>query len=228
MAIGLAAMMGIDLMVNFKRPYFSKNISDFWRRWHISLSSWFRDYVFSPFYIYLQNQSSVKSLPLKVRHGIAFIVTLFAAEFLLGLWHGAGWNYAFFGVYHAFLIWSYYYLKKVWDRFNGYVQIFLTFQIACYGWLIFRSTSLQQVWSMTHDLFFNWGSLDADFIQLSLKLTVLTSFVLFHELFEEIKNNRLVIMLSPRYVRYFCYVAMGSLMMVFGHFGERKFIYFQF
>ncbi len=81
---------------------------------------------------------------------------------------------------------------------------------------------------MTHDLFFNWGSLDADFIQLSLKLTVLTSFVLFHELFEEIKNNRLVIMLSPRYVRYFCYVAMGSLMMVFGHFGERKFIYFQF
>jgi D-alanyl-lipoteichoic acid acyltransferase DltB (MBOAT superfamily) len=107
MAIGLGLAMGIELMQNFRRPYFSPNISDFWRRWHISLSSWFRDYMFTPYYIHVQSWKPLKKLPLKIRHGIAFFIALFATEFLLGLWHGAGWNFAFFGLYHALMIWLY-------------------------------------------------------------------------------------------------------------------------
>ena len=95
MAIGLAKMMGFELMENFRRPYFSMNISDFWRRWHISLSSWFRDYMFSPLYIYFQSSKIFKNRSIQFRHLVFFMVVLFLTEFLLGLWHGAGWNYAF-------------------------------------------------------------------------------------------------------------------------------------
>ncbi len=84
MAIGLGLVMGIHLMENFRRPYFAKNIGDFWRRWHISLSSWFRDYVFSPFYIYLERNKRLKGLSIKARHGIAFFFALLVAEYLLG------------------------------------------------------------------------------------------------------------------------------------------------
>jgi alginate O-acetyltransferase complex protein AlgI len=70
MAIGLGLAMGMQLMENFRRPYFFKNISDFWRRWHISLSSWFRDYMFSQFYVYLSGLKVFKKLSLKARHRI--------------------------------------------------------------------------------------------------------------------------------------------------------------
>ena len=84
-AIGLALLMGINLMENFRRPYFSMNISDFWRRWHISLSSWFRDYMFSPLYIYFQNSNIFKTKSIQFRHLIFFLFVLLATEFLLGL-----------------------------------------------------------------------------------------------------------------------------------------------
>ena len=108
MAIGMALAMGIELMENFRRPYFSRNISEFWRRWHISLSSWFRDYMFSPFYLYCEKQPVLSRFKLKTRHGIAFFAALLATEFLLGLWHGAAWTFAFFGIFHALAIWDYY------------------------------------------------------------------------------------------------------------------------
>ena len=75
-AIGLAQLMGINLMENFRRPYFSLNISDFWRRWHISLSSWFRDYMFAPLYIYFQNSSFFKIVLslLKISSGKSLII----------------------------------------------------------------------------------------------------------------------------------------------------------
>ncbi|MDP6882854.1 MAG: MBOAT family O-acyltransferase, partial [Rhodospirillales bacterium] len=155
MAIGLGLAMGIDLMENFRRPYFSKSIADFWRRWHISLSSWFRDYVFSPYYIYMERSPMFSRLPMKVRHGVAFFVTLVVVEFLLGMWHGAAWNFGFFGIYHALMIWAYYTIRKHWDRMHVFVQMILTFHLACGGWLIFRATSMGQAAEMFQSLVFN-------------------------------------------------------------------------
>ena len=228
MAIGLAKMMGITLMENFRRPYFTKNISDFWRRWHISLSSWFRDYVFSPYYIYLQQVSFIKKRPLMVRHGIAFFATLFVTEFMLGLWHGAGWNYAFFGVYHALLIWVYYYTKKYWDKMPGLMQIVLTFQIACLGWLIFRSSSMLQVQQLFTGIFGSWSLADPHFLAEAKKFVLLLLPLLLHEIFAEVKNKQNSIMLLPKYVQFPVYGGIIFAMLIFGQFVEKKFIYFQF
>ena len=215
-------------MENFRRPYFSLNISDFWRRWHISLSSWFRDYMFSPLYIYCQNSSFLKDKSIQIRHITFFLLVLLATEFLLGLWHGAGWNYAFFGIYHAFLIGGYYLLKKYWDKINKYIQIFLTFNLVCGGWLIFRSENLSQSLILIKSIFTDW-SLSNDLILVYLKQFLVLSCLLFsHEIVEEVKNKRYAILYASKYIQYFIYTCMILAMMLFGQFGARKFIYFQF
>ena len=224
MAIGLALLMGVRLVENFRRPYFSPNIGDFWRRWHISLSSWFRDYVFSPFFIYLQRHRWLKLLPMRRRHAVAFFVTLFCTEYLLGLWHGAGWNYGAFGLYHAVLIWSYY----QWHKMNGTIQVILTFHLVCLGWLIFRSPTLGQAWDMSIDLVINWQVIDREFLVQLLKVSALISALFVVQVFEELKDDRLALMRLPRPVLIPLYAGLGVLILTFGHFGERKFIYFQF
>ena len=228
-AIGLALLMGINLMENFRRPYFSMNISDFWRRWHISLSSWFRDYMFSPLYIYFQNSNIFKTKSIQFRHLIFFLFVLLATEFLLGLWHGAGWNYAFFGVYHAVLIGGYYLIQKFWDKnINKYLQIIITFNLVCVGWLIFRSSSLEQFLILFNSIFTNF-SLSNDLIHIYLtQFFLLTLPLVVHEIVEEKNNNRYAILYSQKYVQYAIYSIMFLIMFLFGQFGEKKFIYFQF
>jgi alginate O-acetyltransferase complex protein AlgI len=106
--IGTAQIFGIELPENFKRPFFSRTISEFWRRWHITLGEWFKDYVFYP----LTTTKRLKNLTkrLRKRVGVHFAslaagsVALFCVWFGNGLWHGAAWNYIFFGMYHFVLI----------------------------------------------------------------------------------------------------------------------------
>ncbi len=229
MAIGLAKTMGIDLMENFKRPYFSHNISEFWRRWHISLSSWFRDYFFSPMYLWAQKWKIVSRFNVRQRHAIAFFITLFTTEYLLGLWHGAGWNYGFFGIYHAFAIWGYYYSKNYWDKMPIIFQIFLTFIIACGGWLVFRAQTLGQAFEMFAAAFTNFSlgqliALQDDII----KLFGLVGILLVVQIFQHKNNDTLIVLKAPAFVRYPFFVLLLVLVLVFGDFNERPFIYFQF
>jgi alginate O-acetyltransferase complex protein AlgI len=229
MAIGLGMAMGIELMENFRRPYFSKNISDFWRRWHISLSSWFRDYVFSPFYIYLGKRPLFRRLPMKRRHDVAFFVTLLSAEFMLGLWHGAGWNFALFGVYHGIVIWAYYYLKKYWDRMNTLVQIVLTYHVACVGWLVFRAPTFGQAVDMARGLVLNF-SLDVSRALAVTALTIagLVAILITIQVFQDLKNDTFVVLRLPMFPRLALIASMACLVLVFGDFSDRPFIYFQF
>ena len=226
-AIGLAKMMGFELMENFRRPYFSMNISDFWRRWHISLSSWFRDYMFSPLYIYFQSSKIFKGRSIHFRHLVFFMVVLFLTEFLLGLWHGAGWNYAFFGVYHSILIGGYYFSKKYWDKIEKNLQIFLTFNLACIGWLIFRSDGLVHSYELFKLIVANW-QIDELTIEYTVKFLVLFSGLFIHEIIEEIKNKRYAISYLPKILQYSLYTLIAVSMAMFGQFGVKKFIYFQF
>ena len=106
--IGIGEMFGVKITENFRQPFFSKNISEFWMRWHISLGTWFKDYIFYP----VSLSKPMKKLTLKARkvlgnHGGALIsgaVALFCVWFLNGLWHGAGWPFLLFGMYHFLLI----------------------------------------------------------------------------------------------------------------------------
>lgn len=229
MAIGLALAMGIELMENFRRPYFSKNISEFWRRWHISLSSWFRDYFFTPFYIYLGKIKCLKPFSIKIRHAVTFMTALLITEYFLGLWHGAGWNFGFFGIYHAVMIGIYYLIRHHWDRMNVFLQIFLNYQIACIGWLIFRTSSIEQAWEMLKSIALNFH-----FTQLiALKVSIInflafTSILITIQIFQDWKNDTLIVLRLHPVFRYAYYSMLGALILAFGSFDERPFIYFQF
>ena len=134
-AIGCAKLFGVTLMRNFNYPYFSRNIPDFWRRWHISLTTWFRDYIYIPL-----GGSRCK------KHRIArntFIVFLTS-----GLWHGANWTFIAWGGYHALLFMPFIIFPQIRksdkpsNRVSWAISILLTFILVVIGWVIFRSVSI--------------------------------------------------------------------------------------
>ena len=138
-ARGVAKLFGIDLMINFNLPYLSRNISEFWRKWHISLSNWFRDYVY---------------IPLGGNRSGSFIQfrNLLIVFFLCGLWHGANWLFIICGFFHGFLYLIYYsysfFIKKLGLDFSlniiyKYTSILLTFILVSFGWIIFRSPDFE-------------------------------------------------------------------------------------
>ena len=129
MAIGLGLMFGFHFEENFNYPYISDSITDFWRRWHISLSSWFRDYVYIPLG---GNRCS------SGRH----VFNLLFVWFLTGLWHGANWTFLFWGIYYGvLLVLEKYPLKNVLPRVPAIIRHILTLFLIILGWIMFRSDS---------------------------------------------------------------------------------------
>ncbi|WP_341704783.1 MBOAT family O-acyltransferase, partial [Ferrovibrio sp.] len=120
-AIGLGLLFGLRFPDNFARPYAALNPRDFWRRWHITLSYWIRDYLYLPLG---GNRSYIRN-----------ILIVFA---LCGLWHGAGWNYVIWGLYHGVLVIAYHLLRTPWDRLPRLVQLGLTFVLVSAGWTLFQ------------------------------------------------------------------------------------------
>ena len=132
MAIGLGKMLGFEFNMNFNYPYVSKSITEFWRRWHISLSSWFRDYVYIPLG---GNRVS------KIKH----IRNLLIVWFLTGLWHGAAWNFVAWGLYYGvILIIEKYLLSPVLDRLPDVVRHIYSIVLIVIGWVLFFSSSFGQ------------------------------------------------------------------------------------
>lgn len=132
MAIGLGKMFGFEFNMNFNYPYVSKSITEFWRRWHISLSSWFRDYVYIPLG---GNRVS------KIKH----IRNLLIVWFLTGLWHGAAWNFVAWGLYYGvILIIEKYLLSSVLDRLPDIVRHIYSIVLVVIGWVLFFSSSFGQ------------------------------------------------------------------------------------
>lgn len=120
MAIGLGHLFGFQLPPNFAEPYQALNARDFWRRWHLTLSSWLRDYLY---------------LPLGGNNNYARNILIVFA--VCGLWHGAGWTFIVWGLYHALLVISYHYSRGYWDRMPGVVQCLATFILVSFGWILF-------------------------------------------------------------------------------------------
>ena len=125
MAIGMGKMLGFNYLENFNYPYIAKSITDFWRRWHISLSSWFRDYVYIPL-----GGSRVKKI-INIRN-------ILIVWMLTGLWHGASWNFVLWGAYYGvLLILEKFVLKKYIDKLPGFLKHLYTIILILIGWLIF-------------------------------------------------------------------------------------------
>ncbi len=141
MAIGLGAMMALRFPINFNAPYQAVNISDFWRRWHISLSTFLRDYLYIP----LGGN----------RHGARRAqINMLIVMFLGGLWHGANWTFVVWGVYHGLLLAGYRQVQPWWDRMHVAAQRAATLFLVVIGWVVFRANNLGDAISVYRAMFF--------------------------------------------------------------------------
>ena len=141
MAIGLGRMLGFDFLRNFDYPYTAKSVTEFWRRWHISLGTWFREYVYIP-------------LGGNRRGAGRQMFNILMVWFLTGLWHGADWNFVLWGLYYALLlILEKRFLLKRMEKWPGSVRVFLTFLTVSIGWILFSYTDLGEIRQLLVRLF---------------------------------------------------------------------------
>ena len=142
MAIGIGRMIGFTFPENFNAPYISKSITEFWRRWHITLGEWMKDYLYIPLG---GNRVNSKS---RVFFNLWFV-------FLVsGFWHGASWNFVLWGIYHgSFLIFDRIFLIKLTRKFNKHVNIILTYILVLIGWVIFRCESVEEIHTYFKQMF---------------------------------------------------------------------------
>ena len=149
MSIGLGLMFGFHFNENFDHPYASKSVSEFWRRWHISLGTWFRDYVYFPL-----GGSRVKS-----RARLVF--NLFVVWFLTGVWHGASWNFIFWGLFY-FVILTFEKLSGIPKKLTKKPAVFIyrVFTLLCvmFGWVLFRSEGLRRAYQYFRAMFGTYGN----------------------------------------------------------------------
>ncbi len=220
-ARGTAKLMGFELMRNFERPYLALDPSDFWRRWHISLSTWLRDYLYVP----LGGNRAGRLMTYR---------NLVLTMLLGGLWHGAAWNFVLWGAYHGLLLVLHRLVLQEWKpwrpagRFSRLLARVVMFHAVCYGWLLFRATSLEQVLSFSATLLRGVAGLSLALPREALLLVALVAFVWTLETW--VRNVD-----DPRRARLWqaglgpaCCALLLVALLVLTPPGTRSFIYFQF
>jgi len=234
-AIGSARIMGFDLMVNFRSPYFSKNIREFWSRWHISLSTWFRDYVYFPL-----GGSRVSKLKQYRNFLVVFAVS--------GLWHGANWTFLLWGFLHgAYLVIEDVLIVgmnrfKIKPKFKGrkFLQIIYTFNLVLLSWVFFRAQSLREAFYIIprvvcgyKDLF-STSLLNTLFVEMGIRKYHIFIFgfaLIIMEAFHYLEGKTDVweaLRKQPLSIRWSIYVCFVFFLILTGQYGTQQFIYFQF
>ncbi len=229
-AIGSAQVMGFDLVENFNRPYFAANIADFWRRWHISLSTWFRDYVYIP----LGGKRVSRG-----RYSFNLMVTFV----LSGLWHGANWTFVLWGALHGLYMIVFVNWRDAARRFPSrslgiggkmgrMAGVVSTFAAVTFAWIFFRAATVGEAFLLISQIFAGRGDLGAlvslvnerDFLLALLLiglLLVLEGFVKDRTLDEALARQ-------PQGLRWTAYTCLLLAVLWLGVFTQNEFIYFQF
>jgi len=233
-ARGLARLMGIELMQNFDLPYFAVNPSDFWRRWHISLSQWLRDYLYVPL-------GGNRGSEAKTYRNLALTMLLG------GLWHGAAWNFVWWGAYHGVLLIGHRLLRNgrdaskatgsVWSRL---VSIVVMFQFTLFGWLLFRSTrkltgtdgrpvddSYRQILEMLLS-FRNGFGLNVEFLDVLMRIVAFCLPLLLIQVIQYRTGDQFAVLRLPRPALEAVTAALTLSWMLWGVQAGGAFIYFQF
>ncbi len=221
-AIGTAKLFGIQLRQNFRYPYFSLDIADFWRRWHISLNTWFVDYVYIPL------GGSHKGFLIHIRN----ILIIF---FLSGLWHGANWTFVAWGVYHGLLCIVFLILRKyIKTRLipSNIVSMLVTFGFVVIGWILFRAENISMAFDYIYGLFSS-SLLRVPKVSGANNVSALLSLIFIAcMLVVEWMNRKQPFGFDIRkirsvYIRYTLYAALLFCIYFFGN-NASSFIYFQF
>jgi D-alanyl-lipoteichoic acid acyltransferase DltB (MBOAT superfamily) len=211
----------------------SKSVSEFWRRWHISLSSWFQDYVFVPLYLKVSRIKKLANMDQRKKHTVAFIISILIGETLLGIWHGANWTFVAFGLYYGIMISLYYLCRSYWDKMNSYAQIILTFIFINIGWIFFRANSIGDAfYILTHilsNLSFNFhrANIGIDWTELMIALSSIIVLV-FSDIFREYIEIKKKEFKFSKAMEMAIYMALIIAILLFGVFKEVQFIYTQF
>jgi D-alanyl-lipoteichoic acid acyltransferase DltB (MBOAT superfamily) len=226
MARGLGQCLGFDLMVNFRYPYFATNPRELWQRWHISLSTWIRDYPFKAFGGYAQGSGRA-------------LRNLFLTFGLAGLWHGANWTFVAWGIFHGLLLVSYVLLRPILSRIpepvnRGAASLWLGLRIIgfyhlwCLGALIFRAQSITQAGDMFLSLLFQFRP-DAAVVGPMLYDFVFYSWIVIGIQYLEFRSREVDVMIRwPVWARSLFYFSCFYLLLMFGVQGGKQFYYFQF
>ncbi len=223
-AIGVARLFGFELRRNFAYPYFSRDIVEFWRRWHISLSTWFRDYVF---------------IPLGGSHGVSksrWLANVLATFTISGLWHGADWKFIFWGFLNGvlYIVWPKRTVtpnsetpsgeRRLLVSMHNACQICATFGAILLGWVFFRAPSLSIAFQYLSSVFKgSWHSLPK-----TAHLLVFLALLFPIEWLQRDKMHPLAISALPRWVRWAVYYVVCSFILLTGNLHHVPFIYFQF
>ncbi len=246
-AIGSAQVMGFKLMDNFDRPYFSKTISEFWKRWHISLSTWFKDYL----YISLGGNKCGKW---------RWQFNLFITFFVSGLWHGANWTYVAWGSLNGFYLvfanLTHDFRKKLRPQFLPvqspvlkYYRIAVTFGLICFSWIFFRANTISDAVTVITRMTDGWKTLWSNILSMGIAafkvshifgssftlsdrwhLTswALIGFLVFIHSIQRHSRIRRMLEDKPVWYRWAVYYSVVILIVFMGVYGENQFIYFQF
>jgi D-alanyl-lipoteichoic acid acyltransferase DltB (MBOAT superfamily) len=220
-ARGVSKLMGIELNVNFLFPYFVTTPQAFWRNWHISLSTWLRDYLYIPL-------GGNRGSSWKTRRNLMITMVLG------GLWHGAAWTFVVWGAYQGLMLALYRVVagaRPAEPQRVGWRTVLaglVMFHVTCYGWLIFRAASVHQVWTFSRLLVTDlqpgantFNSLFVPFLQIVVPFLVL-------HIYQAKRGTELAVLSLPMPVRYAVYGAVFYLVLLFGDFEGAQFIYFQF
>lgn len=217
-ARGVGRYLGYDFMLNFRRPYLATDPSDFWQRWHISLSSWLRDYLY---------------IPLGGNRGSTFTTcrNLLITMLLGGLWHGAAWKYVIWGAFHGLMLLLFRLLNcrvaPVCGTLKWCLQVFGMFHLTCLGWLIFRVDSVAQLLSMLSALTGGWHA-SVSVGQSAWALLVLALPVITVQMLEEYSGEESLVQKISLVPRTVVFLTLTLAILTLGSFGGREFIYFQF
>jgi len=235
-AIGAAKVMGYDLMENFRRPYFSQSIREFWTRWHISLSSWFRDYVYIP----LGGNRVVKW---------RWYYNLMVTFLVSGLWHGANWTFVVWGGLHGLYLVAAILLQPHKNKLkqqiglkegsftNTFLEITTTFILAGFAWIFFRANTVGDAFTLIGNIFnFSWEQFSLNLLAgypaykliIAFLLVALMEFMHSLEEWGEKWGIQHPLYHKNTYVRWAAYVLLITITIGFGVFTSNQFIYFQF
>lgn len=181
MAIGIGKMIGFTFPENFKNPYTSKSITEFWRRWHITLGQWMKDYLYIP----LGGNKVNSTLRLYANLWIVFLIS--------GFWHGASWNFILWGAYHGlFLVLDRIFLKRILDAIPTVFSVAITFILVMFGWLLFRIEKLETIPQIISALVYNqWNFMpfaDLSKVYTTLIVAAFFSFFVLFPFGEKIQN----------------------------------------
>ena len=229
-AIGAAEVMGVDLMSNFRRPYLATSTRDFWTRWHVSLSSWFRDYVYIPL------GGSHLSRP-------RWALTLMTTFLISGLWHGANWTFVVWGALNGAFVLIGAITAGTRSRVRAVcgfdeatslhriVKVAVTFSLITTTWIFFRAKSVAEAWYILTHLLSGRGetiqALGVPTTQLVVSFMLIAGLLVI-ETFQTTNDPREYVIGRPPWVRWAVYYSVVVLTLLIGVFNRSQFIYFQF